>query len=144
MNGTKIHWITALRPLRGLRLTFYSSFNFHHLWLHFTYCSNMRSSYSRYIGSSLSLAELSCDPVSTCWPNDWAIQAIISFLIISIGILKAANVKRCIRCNIVRRQQLWKLQLNFDWLDSFLFVLFVVGYWKCICKTQSYPIVSCN
>ena len=53
MNGAKITELAALRPLRGLRLTSYSSFNFRHLWLHFTYCSNMRSSYSRYILSSL-------------------------------------------------------------------------------------------
>ena len=53
MNGTKSTELAALRPLRGLRLTSYSSFNFRHLWLHFTYCSNMRSSYSRYIWSSL-------------------------------------------------------------------------------------------
>ena len=52
-NGTKITELAALRPIRGLRLTSYSSFNFRHLWLHFTYCSNMRSSYSRYIWTSL-------------------------------------------------------------------------------------------
>ena len=53
MNGTKITELATLRPLRGLRLTSYSSFNFRHLWLHFTYCLNMRSSYPRYIWSSL-------------------------------------------------------------------------------------------
>ena len=59
MNSTKITEIAALRPLRGLRLTSYSSFNFRHLWLHYTYCSNMRSSYSRYIWSSLQKVALS-------------------------------------------------------------------------------------
>ena len=49
MSGTKITELAALRPLRGFRLTSYSSFNFHHLWLHLTYCLNMRSSYSRYL-----------------------------------------------------------------------------------------------
>ena len=52
MKGAKITELAALWPLRGLRLTSYSSFNFRHLWLHFTYCSNMRSSYSIYIWSS--------------------------------------------------------------------------------------------
>ena len=58
---TKITELAALRPLRGLRLTSYSSFNFRHLWLHFTYCSNMRSSYSRYKWSSLFVTHCSED-----------------------------------------------------------------------------------
>ena len=36
MNSTKITELAALRPGRGLRLTSYSSLNFHHLWLQFS------------------------------------------------------------------------------------------------------------
>ena len=54
MKGTKITELATLRPLRRLRLTSYSSFNFRHLLLHFTCSSSM--SYSRYIWSSLAKA----------------------------------------------------------------------------------------
>ena len=36
MNGSKITELAALRPGKGLRLTSYCSFNFRHLWLHFS------------------------------------------------------------------------------------------------------------
>ena len=67
MKGTKITELATLRPLRRLRLKSYSSFNFCHLWLHFTYCTNMRSYYSRYIWSSLVTANNLCGKFTLAW-----------------------------------------------------------------------------
>ena len=75
---------------RGLKPTYYSSFNFRHIWLHFFAWTNDWSSYSRYIWSSLFRYELPMNNTQTpkcLWVKEKKMGNVNTTMPCSAGIL---------------------------------------------------------